>query len=441
MLKSSLVKIFLIVMLSAVFSISAVSSSQSKPVSKHPAVKIIYDKKNLHYKVEFDLTSVSHKEMGRQYALALVDALPQFERFTDAALLETLKEAKMTFQQALDNVNALKPNIPKEYLDEFEGMGQVFSDPSDEVGNGRLSPNKIFVSVIFEDVTDSAACSASAVFGKDSATGKTILGRNNDWPPDEEIDKWGALFIFHNGGKSVAGNGFLGELFPTNVFNRHHVFGGSLASYPSVARTLPLTGMRSPTIDLRYAIESSRTLADAEAFLSKSKYATGSVIIVADPETAHVLEYDTSRAEGQRARIRTSASELIPGESWDIPTAIACVNSFVLPGGFDNHDAHNKLRFGNFNKLFRSSLVQGPVGVDQMQGIMGYTSWDGNSKTSGAIFRLGIGSGTEQDSATFQSFVIKLDTFESWMAYTAHGARWPYKPVYHKVLDGDPFKQ
>jgi hypothetical protein len=430
---------YLIFMLIAVFSIVAASTSQSEPVSKHPAVKITYDKKNLYYKVEFDLTSVSHKEMGRQYALALVEALPQFEHFTDAALLETLKEANMTFQQALDNANALKPNIPQEYLDEFEGMGEVFSDPNDEVGNGRLSPNKILVSVIFEDVTDS--CSAAAVFGKDSATGKTILGRNNDWTPDAEMDKWAALFIFHNGKKSVAGNGILGELFPTNLFNRHHVFAGALASWPSVKRTLPMTGTRSPTIDLRYAVESSRTLAEAEAFLCKGNYAVGTVTLLADPETAHVLEYDTSRDDGQRARIRTSASELIPGESWGMQNAIACVNSFVLPGGFDNHDAHNKLRFGSFKNLFHSSLAQGPVGVEQMQGIMGYTSWDGNSKTSGAIFRLGIGAGTEQDGATFQSIIVKLDTLESWLAYTAHGTRWPYTPVYHKVLDGDPFKQ
>lgn len=436
-----LLKGLLIVMVSAVFSIATISSSQSKPVSKHPAVKITYDKKNLYYKVEFDLTSVSHKEMGRQYALALVEALPQFERFSDAALLATLKESNMTFQQALDNVNALKPNIPQEYLDELEGMGQVFSDTSDEVGNGRLSPNKIFVSEVFEDVTDNAACSAAAVFGTDSATGKTILGRNNDWSPDEEMDKWGALFIFHNGDKSVAGNGILGELFPTNVFNRHHVFGGSLDSYPSLKRTLPLTGMRSPTIDLRYAIEASRTLADAEAFLVKSKYATGSVIIVADADTAHVLEYDTSREDGQRARIRTAASELIPGESWSIPNAIACVNSYILPGSFDNHDDHNKLRFSNFRNIFKASLTQGPAGVEQMQGVMGYTSWDGSSITSGAIFRMGVTSGNDKDSATFQSFVIKLDTFESWMAYTAHSARWPYRPVYYKILNGDPFKK
>ncbi len=407
-----------------------------------PAVSITYDDKLLFYKVECDLTRVSHKEMGRQYAQAIVDTLPQFESLTDAFLQTTLKESNMTFAHALQNANTLKENIPQEYMDEIEGMGLVFSDPSDEVGNGRLSPNKIFVSVIFQDVTASAACSASAVFGTRSATGKTIVGRNNDWSPDPETDKWNALFIFQNGDNSSAGNGMIGELFPNNVFNRHHLFGGSLDSYPAKEPSLSLKGTRSPTVDLRYAIETSRTLADAEKFLSENKYAIGSLTLLADAETAHVLEYDTSRKEGKRGQIRSDTSKLIKGASWGVPDTIASVNSFLLPGGFRNHlkDAHNKLRFDNFQRLFSGCAMQGTVGVEQMQGIMGYTSWDGSSTTSGAIFRLGVDTGKAKDNATFQSLVMRLDTFETWMAYSSRGARWPYTPVYYKILEGDPFK-
>ena len=413
---------------------------ETTKMSAHPAVSITYDNNHYLYKVAFDLTTVSHKEMGRQYALAIVEALPQFERFTDAALQTSLKDANMTFTEALDNANALKESIPQEYLDEIEGMGLVFTDPSDEVGNGRLSPNKLFVSVIFEDVMDDA-CSAAAVFGQGSATGKTIVGRNNDWTPDKEMDKWNALFIFHNGEKSVAGNGLVGELFPNNVFNSHHVFGAALASYPGKKMLLPLKGMRSPTIDLRYAMESSPTLADAEKLLSTSTYALGSLILLADQQTAHVLEYDTSRPVGESGQIRTDASELIEGESWGIANAIVSVNSFLLPGGYDNHknDAHNRLRFDTFRNIFRASLMQGPIGVEQMQGIMGYTSWDGGAKTSGAIFRLGIATNNIQESATFQSLIVRLDTLEVWLAYSAYGARWPYTPVYYKILGGEPF--
>jgi hypothetical protein len=426
-----------IALLLAAWCVALTGCGDSTTVPPPRAATITYDEQLLIYKVEFDLTAASHREMGRQYAQAIVENFPQFERLTDAFLESTLKEVNMTFTKALENANVLKKNIPQEYLDEIEGMGLVFSYPSDEIGNGRLSPNKIFLSVIFQDATENTgACSASAVFGASSATGGTIVGRNNDWNPNPNMDTWNALFIFHNGNKSVVGNGMIGELFPNNVFNRHHVFAAALDSSPAMVPSLPISGTRSPTVDIRYAMETCHTLADAEKFLSENKYALGSLTLMADAETAHILEYDISRPEGQRGRIRLATSALIDGVSWSVPNAIASVNSYLLPGSFINHigDAHNTLRFINFQQLF-SAVTEGPLGVKQMQGIMGYTSWDGNAGTSGAIFRL------ESGVATFQSLIVRLDTFETWIAYSAHGAPWPYTPVYYKVLDGDPFRK
>lgn len=420
-------------------ALAGCATHSSVPAAAPPrGVTITYDEAVRLYRVVFDLTAVSHREAGRQYAGEIARVLPDFEKHTDAFLKKTLEESNMTFAQALSYANIIKENLPAEYLDEIEGMGQVFNHPSDEVGNGRLSPNKIFVSVIFEDTTYSAACAAAAVFGKASATGRTIVGRNNDWSPDEAMDHWNALFIFHNGDRSVVGNGTIGELFPNSVYNRHHVFIASLDSYPGRA-WLPMEkgkGIRSPTADVRYAAENSRTLAEAERFISKSSYAIGSLILTADQDTAHVLEYDTSRPEEERGQIRTDSSRTADGVSWGIPGAVASVNSFLLPGGFANHVGapHNSLRIDNFRKLFGGVLSKAPAGVKQMQGILGYTSWDGDASTSGAIFRLG------QDSTTFQSIIVKMDTFETWLAYSAHGAPWPYTPVYYKVLDGSPFR-
>lgn len=412
------------------------------------AVTIDYDNERLFYKIEFDLTAVSHREMGRLYAEAIRAALPNFEKVIDNFLADEIAAVDgMTFAKALENANILKRNIPQDYLDELDGMGLVFSDPSDELGTGRLSPNKVLVNAIFEDVMESSACSASAVFGSLSETGKTIVGRNNDWAPNEDMDKWNAIFIFHNGDKSSAGNGSIGELFPNNVFNRYHVFGASLDSYPG-KRPFPLKiGMRSPTVDLRYALESNKTLASVENYLLKCNYSNGSIILLADPKTAHVLEYDISRKDRNRARLRTDSSRLIRGAYLGLSDAIACVNSFLLQDSFNNHfnDAHNKLRYESFQKLFVGAAKQGRLGVEQMQGIMGFTSWDGNSRTSGAIYRLGVTDPylpeEEQiDNTTYQSLVMKLDTFETWLAYSPNNSRWPYKPQYHKVLAGDPFK-
>lgn len=412
-----------------------------------PGVTLAYDREAHCYRVDFDLTRITHREMGEQYAAAIRREFPRFEMLTDRFLQETIDEVnkgvsdpakRMTFARALANARELRKGIPVEYMEEIEGMGMVFDCPEDRLGDGRLSPNEIFLSVIFQDVTESAACSAAAVFGKSSATGKTILGRNNDWSPDTETDSWNAFFVFHNGDRSSAGNGMIGELFPNNVFNRHHVFGGSLDSYPARQPSLPLAGTRSPTVDLRYAIESSRSLAEVESFLSSHHYAIGSLTLLADADTAHVLEYDTSRPEGRRGVIRTMESKLAKGVKWDVAGAIASVNSFLLPGGFPNHldDAHNKLRLESFRDLLREDLAKGPIDLAGMKSIMGYTSRDGCSTTTGAVFRLGVG----QDNATFQSLVMRLDTFETWMAYSAAGAKPPYHPAYYKVLSGDPFR-
>ncbi|TSA34116.1 MAG: hypothetical protein D4R65_06735 [Verrucomicrobiaceae bacterium] len=417
------------------------------PAAGPGGVTLAYDQKAGCYRVDFDLTAVTHREAGRQYAAAIRGKFPKFETLTDRFLQETIDDVnkgiadparRMTFAKALTAANALRKNIPRDYREEIDGMGLVFSWPVDKLGDGHLSANENFVSLIFEDVTQAAACSAAAVFGRGSDTGRTIVGRNNDWPPNKEMDSWNAMFVFHNGDRSSAGNGMIGELFPNNVFNRHHLFGGSLDSWPASEPSIPRHGARSPTIDLRWVIENSRTLAEAEKALARRDYGTGSLILLADADTAHVLEYDTSRPSGQRGKLRSSTTKLRDGITWDLPDAIASVNSFLLPGAFPNHvaDAHNHLRLESFRKLLRRDLGEGPVTLGQMKDIMGYTSRDGCAATSGALFRLGI----KNDSATFQSLVMRMDSFETWMAYSAYGAKWPYRPVYHKIFSGDPFR-
>ena len=417
------------------------------PAAEPDGVTLAFDPKAGCYRVDFDLTAISHREAGRQYAAAIRCKFSKFEALTDRFLKETIDDVnngiadparRMTFEKALAAANALRKNIPRDYRDEIDGMGLVFSWPTDKPGDGHLSANENFVSLIFEDVTQAAACSAAAVFGRGSATGRTIVGRNNDWPPNKEMDSWNTMFVFHNGDRSSAGNGMIGELFPNNVFNRHHLFGGSLDSWPSSEPSVPRHGARSPTVDLRWVIENSRTLAGAEEALARRDYGTGSLILLADADTAHVLEYDISRPAGQRGRLRSATTKLRDGITWDLPDAIASVNSFLLPGAFPNHvgDAHNRLRLENFRRLLRHDLSEGPVNPGQMKSTMGYTSRDGCSATSGAIFRLGIKS----DSATFQSLVMRMDTYETWMAYSAHGAKWPYRPAYHKIFASSPFR-
>lgn len=415
-------------------------NSSSGDVNHSSAVTIKFNPERGFYRVDLDLRNTSHREVGRQYSLALLQALPNtFEAASDKSLQESLEAAKMPFAHALDVANKMMGNMPKDYRDEIDGMASVFAGNPDGLGNGQLSANKLILSVMQgEVIDDNPACSAAAAFGGGSATGHTIVGRNNDWSPDPEMDGWNALFVFHNGERSIGGTGSLGELFPSNIFNRWNMFAGSLLSYPDSPSTPSHTAEPwSISVDLRHAMENSQSLPDLErhftALANRASYTEGSLILVADKDTAHVIEFDKSRREGARVLVRTATSRLIDGVSWGIDSAIASVNSFVLPGGFANHlnDDHNKRRFESFQEFLRRPAID-PAG---MQEIMGYTSSDGRAGTSGAIFRLGI-----EDCATFQSLVMRLDTYEMWLAYSGFGQAMPYRPVYHKVLDGDPFE-
>ena len=273
----------------------------------------------------------------------------------------------MTFAKVLIIAKQMMANMPQNHQAEMDGMAYMFCLGSDELGNGELSWNKMIVSIMQSEAVQTAACSAAAVFGADSAKGGTIVGRNNCWMPDDEADQWNALFLFYSGPKSFGGNGSLGELISTNFFSFHHLYAGSLDSCPSSVPLPVGTQARSPSIGLRYVMENCLALADAEEFLLQNgSYSQGSFTLLADAYTAHVFEYDTSRPSGQGERIRSAASQLIDPVHWRPTNAIASVNSYLLPSSHANHlsDPHNWLRVANFVKLYEDHLAKAPVGID-----------------------------------------------------------------------------
>jgi len=412
-----------------------------------PAVTISYDDEKKLYRVNMDFNNYSHFEVGRQYAIELLNLDIDFEGVTDKSLYESFNATTRTFEQALTHAKKMIQNMPKDFADEIEGMASVFTNKPDTLGNGMLSYNKLILSVLQgESLDDIPACSAAAVFGKKSATGHTIVARNNDWSPDPVMDTWNALFIFQNGDKSIGGNGSLGELIPSNIFNRWRMFACSLSSFPDSTQPLKSetnsVGTHSVSASIRHAMENFKSLGELENFIiekgNNGSYAVGSLIMVADENTAHVIEYDITRDANSRALVRTDRSDRISVNEkaqWGIDNAIACVNSFLLPHSFKNKDdPHNKLRIDTFRRLIPELLEDGLIDMGKMSRIMGYTSKDGSANLSGAIYRLGI-----DECATFQSVVMRLDTFEMWLAYSAHGASMPYTPVYYKILDKNPF--
>jgi hypothetical protein len=90
---------------------------------------------------------------------------------------------------------------------------------------------------------------------------------------------------------------------------------------------------------LRYALENFSTLSQVAEFLKapSRRYTYSHNMFLWDPQTAIVLENNISTGPQHLREIRTATSTLNDTALWDIPDAIAAVNSFVLRGNHDHH--------------------------------------------------------------------------------------------------------
>ena len=389
---------------------------------------------NTYYRINLDLTSASHREIGQKYGEAINLHVTDYEEISDAFLEDMvgeLSQAGITFEILKNRALDIKESIPQEYVDEIDGMSSVFSYSTDILGDGRLSQNELLLLQLVPDIMRPTMCSASAVFGTSSYTGNTIVGRNLDWFdfPDNQLSKIHAVTVIKNGDKSVTIIGSVGQLWVSSAFNDDKVFGAILDSdteepYPDTS------GIRSYVFDLRYALENTATLQGVVDFFKDKDYAYNHLIFLADENSAGVLEEDM----GSPGRgLRTFDSTLRSGVTWGIDDAIATANSFVLPENFDNHSpyASNFKRWDSFRSLYTAELSTGKVDTDKMKEIMGYYGTDGSASNSGALFR--------SDSApTIQSIILRMDTYEMWVSFSPTGEK-PLTPTYIQVLTGSPF--
>ncbi|MCB2187922.1 MAG: hypothetical protein KQJ78_16000 [Deltaproteobacteria bacterium] len=391
------------------------------------------------YQVDLDLSGLSHRDFGRDYARAIITAQPEFESLVDSFLKGMLDVTRqeapdLNFATLRSRAQDIVTNVPVDYVDEIAGMQDVFSYDRDQLGDGRLSRNEMLVFQLFADVFRPSLCSASAVFGDASTTGHTIIGRNLDWYdlPGQEMNQLHAVSIFRNGEKSFANFGFLGSLSVVSAVSDDHVFASVLdidtgLDYPDTK------DKHSYTLDLRYALENETTLQGAADYLTTYDYAHWHLVALADRDTAQVLENNV----GSPSRgLRTSTSELIPGVTWNHPDAIATVNSFLLPGNYPTHfDAPSNVeRFQSFQSLYDAYLTGGAaVDMDEMMQISGYPGPDGQGLgRTGAIFR------SRDGFPSVQSIVMDLDTLETH-AFFAPREAMPRQPDYAIVFAQDPF--
>ena len=425
---------------------------------------VTIQKKNGYYTVTLDYTSTTHREMGRQYALAIKAAVPEYERIIDnllyiqAGILSQATNGLVTFDTAVARARLLVKNLNPDYQDEIAGMQEVFNHIGGELGDGHLSQDKLLVFLLFPDVLRPSSCSASAAFGDASVTGKTILGRNLDWfsATLKSAAAVHAITTFKNGSKSICNVSVLGQLAAGSMFNAHNIFGAVLdaetgAAYPAI------TGdMHSYVFDLRYALENNSTLSDVANYMVRYGYTFNHLIFLADQNRAGVVEnyvnLNGGTVTGRGLRVDTSAlnQNLPPTQLWGITGAVATVNDFRLPNNFNGGDvpefAYNTSRWASFLRYYGLISAKGlKFDTDLMKTVTGYPGPGFNGEMEqGAIFLSEPVLPTNKLSPSFapqysfgygtlHSIVMKMDTMEMWIHFTPQADFPPLLPNYRQI--------
>ena len=388
----------------------------------------------IYYMVDINLETNSHYEVGRQYAEQIKANVPDYEARVDSFLNCMQQMLGLDFATLRDRAFDISKNVPPEYMEEIKGMQSVFSYTTDRIGDGHLSQNKLLVFELFADVARLSGCSASAVFGNSSSTGKTIIARNLEWHdlPHSYLQATHAVVHIRNENKSLCSFTFLGMLGFISAVSDDKIFAALLDTvtdkpYPSTA------GKRSYIMDLRYALENETTLKGIADYMSNKDYAYSHIIFLADENSAFVLENDI----GSPSRgLRSATSTLEPGLTWDHPNAIVTVNNFVLPGNAEPSlsDEDDTDRWKNFSTLYDKFLSNnGKVDVDKIKQIAGYYGENGTCAT-GAVFR------PRDHYPSMQLIIMRMDTLETWVAFAPTGPQ-PSAPTYINVFKKNPFQE
>jgi hypothetical protein len=454
-MKTIKLTLVLVIVLLSVIALQGCGSSGSGPSDPPPApppppAVTIQKVNGTYYRVDVDMSAVSHYEFGRQFALQIKNTVPDFELFVNLSIQATITmlqeyDPDMDFDELSARAHAIYNNMPEEYQQEIQGMQSVFSSTDDE-DYDQLSRNKLLVYELAPDVARLISCSASAAFGSGTTTGKTIVGRNLEWNDNTRpfLSRLHEVVVLHNGSKSCVFFAFVGQLYPISGFNTNKLFVATLDSdtglpYPDDD---DMADKRSYVMDLRYALENQATIQGIADYLTGKKYAYNFNIFLADENTAAVFEDNTVTATPlsppfSGLRTATSLLKTPPIPAWNFSNAIACVNWFTLPGTYDNSSfwSGNLTRWNSFINLYSSAFANGgKVDMDIMKQIMGYPGPTNTGKAvpDGAIWRYNEGD------SEMQSIIMNMETLETWVSFQPEGVALK-NPNYIQVFAGNPF--
>jgi hypothetical protein len=394
------------------------------------AAVAIIDQGN-YFKVMVDYTSgLTHRQIGEALGAGILKAVPNYEALIDSYIAENLTQYE--YPEAFFRVDDLKINLDQNYQAEIEGIASKFSGGTKNVRkDNKISRDEFYLYNLFPDIIRGSQCNYIAVFGKRSATHRTMLTRNLDWygGDSNQLPQLQTVFTYKYPSVQICSIGYLGFLGILTGFNDHKVFSAILDSTID-GTSFSSLGKRSYPLDLRSALESNTTLQGATAFMMDlhKVYAVNHIIVFADPNRSMVLENNfsgqgTTQKQVRRA-LRSSNSRLNKGITWGIPDAIGSVNSFLLYGNCNNHEM--PLNTKRWKSMKRELAAKGPVVTfEELKKVASY-----NHGSPGTL----IDSGDLYNKMTLQIVAFQPDTLTLEISFHPKKSRQsPAKPVFEKV--------
>jgi hypothetical protein len=304
-------------------------SSQADSKTKIPGtVNINWN--GIFTKVIMDFNDSTHKEMWALYIEKLLQVFPTLEADYDGWLANGMD--RVTYNNRLEKLQYLKPQVPKEYQDEIEGMASRFSGGTTNIqGDGKLSIDELYYVSLYIDIIMTGGCSAISVFGPASVTGRNMIARLVDWYPRTD----NAVFTIRNGDKSIVIIGRHLSIMAGTAFNEDGVFAALMAGGSPPAVDFESKPYGSVAVDIRYALENYSTFEGVAKYLSDREYTFSHQIFLADSRTGKVLE--NNLIDGGIRGLRGVDSPLGKGIDWEFDNALAAVNTFFLEENYRGH--------------------------------------------------------------------------------------------------------
>lgn len=390
----------------------------------------IVDKGN-YFNVEIDYTSgLTHKQIGEAYAKGILKVVPDYEALVDSYIGENLRSYE--YKYAMYRVGDLKPQINKEYEDEIEGIASALSGGSQaKYKDNKISEEEFFLFNLFTDAVRGTQCSYVSVYGDRSNSHKTMVARNLDWygGSKNQLPRIQAFITYKYNDKKIYSIGYLGYIGILTGFNDHKVFAGILDSGTNAPYSSE--GRRSYPLDLRYALENTKTMKEAAKFMKDPAklYCFNHNIGFSDPDSSIILEnnFSGNGTNGSKVRraIRTENSKLNSNVSWGIKNAIASVNSFILYGNTDNHSS-NRYNTRRWKSIKQQLQEKGStVSFKEMEEIACFDNGSpGTFSETGDIY----------NKMTLQSVVFQPDNMKLKVYFRQKNIRKnPSNPVYESI--------